>query len=150
MAGQCWSTTPPEIPRHSQASPAQSLVGSLLLSSRFWCAQCFVYALQVKVLVLTLCYTVDCSLAGSPVHGILQTRILEWVAIPFSRGPSWPRDRTWVSHIAGRYFTVWVPREAFLQYANQQTQNHTSSIWSLYLRRQDSSIFIILGQVPGN
>ena len=49
----------------------------------------------------------DCSLLGSSVHGILQARILEWGAIPFSRGPSWPRDQTQVSHIAGRFFTVW-------------------------------------------
>ena len=48
----------------------------------------------------TLCDPMDCSLPGSPVHGILQVRILEWVAIPFSRGFSQPRDRTWVSCIA--------------------------------------------------
>ena len=47
-----------------------------------------------------------CSLPGSPVHGILQARILEWVTVPFSRGSSQPRDQTQVSHIAGRYFTV--------------------------------------------
>ena len=41
------------------------------------------------------------------IHGILQARILEWVAFPFSRGSSWPRDRTQVSHIAGRFFTSW-------------------------------------------
>ena len=46
------------------------------------------------------------SLPGSSVHGILQTRILEWVAIPFSRGSSPPRDRTQVFCIAGRIFTV--------------------------------------------
>ena len=40
----------------------------------------------------TLCDSMDCSPSGSPVHGILQARILEWVAIPFSRGSSWPRD----------------------------------------------------------
>ena len=39
--------------------------------------------------------------------GILKPRILEWVAIPFSRGSSWPRDRTWFSRIAGRFFTTW-------------------------------------------
>ena len=39
------------------------------------------------------------------VHGILQARILEWVAVPFSKGSSQPRDRTQVSHIAGRFFT---------------------------------------------
>ena len=54
----------------------------------------------------TLCNPVDCSLPGSSVHGILQARILEWVAISFSRGSSRPRDRTQVSRIAGRRFTV--------------------------------------------
>ena len=57
----------------------------------------------VKVLVahsyLTLCHPMDCSPPGSSVHGILKARILEWVAIPFSREPSWPRDQTQVSHI---------------------------------------------------
>ena len=42
-----------------------------------------------------------------PVYGILQARILEWVAIVFSRGPSLPNDQTHISHIAGRFFTVW-------------------------------------------
>ena len=60
----------------------------------------------------TLCNSVDCSPPGSSVHGILQARILKWVAIPFSRGSSWPRDWTWVSCIAGRFFTIWVAREA--------------------------------------
>ena len=60
----------------------------------------------------TLCDPVDCSPPGSSVHGILQTRILEWVAISFSRGSSQPRDRTRVSCIAGRRFTVWATRES--------------------------------------
>ena len=55
----------------------------------------------------TLWDPVDCSPPGSSVHGILQARILEWVAISFSRGSSWPRDWTKVSHIAGRRFTIW-------------------------------------------
>ena len=50
----------------------------------------------------TLSDPVDCSLPGSSVHGILQARILEWIAIPFSRGSSRPRNRTWVSLIVGR------------------------------------------------
>ena len=54
----------------------------------------------------TLCDPMDCSLPDSSVHGILQARILEWVAIPFSRASSQPRDQTWVSCIAGRFFTV--------------------------------------------
>ena len=54
----------------------------------------------------TLCDPMDCSLPGSSVHGILQARILEWVAILFFGGSSQPWDRTQVSHIAGRFFTV--------------------------------------------
>ena len=54
----------------------------------------------------------DCSLPGSSVHGVFQARVLEWVAISFSRGFSPPRDRTPVSCIAGRRFTVWATREA--------------------------------------
>ena len=45
----------------------------------------------------TLCDPVNCSPPRSSVHGILQARILEWVAMPSSRGSSWPRDQTWVS-----------------------------------------------------
>ena len=60
----------------------------------------------------TLFNRVDCSMPGSSVRGILQARILEWVAMPFSKGSSWPRDWTHVSCIAGRFFTVWGPGEA--------------------------------------
>ena len=66
----------------------------------------------VTKLCLTLCDLMDYSLPGSSVHGILQARILEWVAISFSRGSSQPRDQTWVSCIAGRFFTNWAMREA--------------------------------------
>ena len=55
----------------------------------------------------TLCDPMDCSLPGSSVHGIFQARLLEWVAVSFSRGSSWPRDRTQVSLTAGRLFTFW-------------------------------------------
>ena len=54
----------------------------------------------------TPCDPMDCSLPGSSVHGILQARILGWVAIPFSRGSSQPKDRTQVSCIVGRFFTI--------------------------------------------
>ena len=71
---------------------------------------------KVKVLItqpcLTLCNPVDCSPPGSSVHGILQARILEWVAIPFPRGSFWPRNQGQVSCTAGRFFTVWATREA--------------------------------------
>ena len=63
-------------------------------------------------LCLSLCKPMDWSLPGSSVHGILQARILEWVAISFSRGSSQTRDRIWVSHMAGGRFTIWATREA--------------------------------------
>ena len=61
---------------------------------------------------LTLCEPIDGSPPGSPVPGILQARVLEWVAISFSRGSSQLRDRTQVSPMAGRRFTIWATREA--------------------------------------
>ena len=72
--------------------------------------------LKVKALVaqlcLTLCDPMDCRTPSSSVHGILQARILKWVAIPFSKGSSQPRDQTQVSYVAGRFFTSWAMREA--------------------------------------
>ena len=58
----------------------------------------------------------DCSLPGFSIHGILQARVLEWVAISFSKGSSQPRDRTQVSHTAGRCCTIWATREALFQH----------------------------------
>ena len=63
----------------------------------------------------TLCNPMDYT-----VHGILQARILEWVAFPFSRGSSQPRDQTQVSHIAGGFFTIWTTREAPSQNGHHQ------------------------------
>ena len=63
--------------------------------------------MKVAPSCLTLCDPMDYT-----IHGILQARILEWVAFPFSRGSSEPRDHTQVSHIAGRFFTRWVTGEA--------------------------------------
>ena len=62
---------------------------------------------------MTLCDPLDWSSPGFSVHGILQARILEWVAIPSSKGSSWPRDQTQVSCITGRFFTIWPTREAY-------------------------------------
>ena len=58
---------------------------------------------------LTLCGPMDCSLPGSFVHGILQARILEWVATPFSSRSFQPRDRTHVFCTVGKVFTTWAP-----------------------------------------
>ena len=67
---------------------------------------------EVAQSCLTLCDPMDCSLPGSSLHGILQARVLEWIAISFSRGSSQPRDRTRVSLIPGRRFNLWATREA--------------------------------------
>ena len=69
-------------------------------------ATCLIFVL-VNQSCPTLRDSIDYSPPGSSVHGILQARILEWVAISFSRGSSWPRDWTQLSFIAGRFFTVW-------------------------------------------
>ena len=70
--------------------------------------------IQVLVAQLcpTLCDPMDCSPPGSSIHGILQARILEWVAMLFSRGSSQPRNQIQVSRIVGAFFTVWASREA--------------------------------------
>ena len=73
----------------------------------------------VSQLCLTLCDPMDYS-----VHGILQARILEWVAFPFFRGSSQARDQTQVSHIPGRFLTSWATREA----------NHTCRLAVNYIK----------------
>ena len=105
--GQCTSEG---RPKGSEASPALSATCLLNVSwSRKW----------KKVLVTQSCLTLwdieDCSPPGSSVHGILQARVLEWVALPSSRGSSWPRDWTrasCVSCTAGRFSTYWATGEA--------------------------------------
>ena len=76
-----------------------------------------------------------CHHTGSPVHGILQARILEWVAIPFSRGSSRPRDETWVSLTAGRFFIVLATRPGGGTEKNSQPPHHlgreTERAWFL-------------------
>ena len=86
----------------------------------------------------------DCSLSGSSVCGTLQTSILEWVAIPFSRGSSQPRDQIWVSHIAARFITIWATREApgnpgTPLKCGPQSQRDASRGYSLLLHKQEIS-----------
>ena len=84
------------------------------------------------------------SLPGSSVHEILQVRILEWVAIPFSRGSSWPRDRTHVSCIAGRFLTVWAIMEALYIGIGEKSICHISS----YRPASRSCVDYFSSQVP--
>ena len=79
-----------------------------------FCVYIYIY-MCICVLVVQFCPApcshTDCSPPGSSVHGIFQTRILEWISIPFSKGSSQPRNQTWVSCIAGKLFTDWASRE---------------------------------------
>ena len=69
-------------------------------------ACCSAWGCKVKESEVALCDPMDCSPPGSSVHGIFQARILEWVAISFSRGSSRPMDQTQISCIAGRRFNL--------------------------------------------
>ena len=73
--------------------------------------QCKKSESEVAQLCPTVCDPMDCSLPGSSIRGILHARVLEWVAISFSRRSSQPRDQTQVSCIAGRRFTIWATGE---------------------------------------
>ena len=103
----------------------------------------YIYIYIMKVLVaqscLTLCDPMDCSPPGSSVHGILQVRRLEWVAIPFSRGFSWPKDWTWVLHSAGRLFTDWATREDLFIYSfiYKPHGNHEPKIYNRCTHTKD-------------
>ena len=109
-------------------------------SQRFWnfciCGR-KVLKKKVKVSVtlscLTFCHTMVCSLPGSSVHGIFQARALEWVAISFSTGSSWPRDQTQVPCIAGGFFTVWVTREPICGGGTRKGERR-ESFWIIYFR----------------
>ena len=111
-------------PGEGNCNPLQYLVWRISDRRAWWAtvrrvAKSWTWLKQLKwseVLVLqlspTLCDPMDCSQAGSSVHGIFQARILEWVAISFSRGSSWPRDWTQVPWTISRFFTDWAMREA--------------------------------------
>ena len=86
---------------------------------------------EVAQSCLTLCDPMDCGLPGSSIQGILQARILEWVAISFSRGSSQPRDQIQVSCIGGRRFNLWDTREDFWSFGSALEQ--TRSLWVCHL-----------------
>ena len=125
-AGQCQPTPPPETPRHPGKAGSVSCEvccfplwpGThkvLLVPAKSLCfPRTLVKWSEVAQLHPTLCDPMDYSLPVSTIHGGFQARILEWVAISFSRRSSPPRDWTQVSHmvgIVGRRFTVWATRK---------------------------------------
>ena len=106
-------------PQHPQLCVSPSRAEAMLLGwsgepmlkeLKLWWSQALESeSVSYSVMSASLQYA-NYSVSGSPVHGISQARILEWVAIPFSRGSSCPRDQTWVFYIAGRFFIVWATR----------------------------------------
>ena len=94
--------------------------------------------MRVKVVAAqscpSLCNPVDCGPPGSSVHGIPQARVLEWGAIPFSRGSSQPRDWTQISCIAGRlgmdFIKIIIQQEGYIQY-NTWMKTSFQLIWAI-------------------
>ena len=110
LAHVIWRLIGPKICTVSWTSWSSKRADVCVCARACVCA-CACVCVSETQLCLTLCNPMDCSPPGSSVHGILQARILEWVAIPFSRGSFWPRDRIRVSCTAGRFFTTWATRE---------------------------------------
>ena len=95
----------------------------------------------------TLCDPMDYSLTGSSVHGILQARILEWVATSFSRGSSLPKYQTWVSHIGGRHFNLWATQRKYpMNISHENSMNQYTEPWLRTL--EYCTICIILQGTP--
>ena len=95
----------------------------------YFCYVCVGRSKKLKVKSLShvrLCDSMDCSLPGSSVHGIFLARLLEWIAISFSRGSFQPRDWTWVSHIVDRLFTVWTTREVLKKKKVEKVESEVS------------------------
>ena len=124
--------------------------------------ECLLYAryfpgiMKVKLLsCVRLCNPVDCSPPGSSIHGILQARILEWVAISSSRGSSQPRDPTQVSRNAGRCFNLWATREVSaacilkLEWYREGIMRQTKYSKSLpHILRMISSLTLLWPSIP--
>ena len=96
------SSCNPHTPAYTSAPSLMQCTGDF--SHRLTCTMLAV--VLVTQLCPILCDPTDCTLPGSSVYGILQARILEWIAIPFSRGSFRPRDQTRIACIAGRFFTA--------------------------------------------
>ena len=102
-----------------------TVLKKLTISSKI-CISLLLTALKVSEVAQscpTLCDPMDCSPPGSSVYRVFQAWILEWVAISFSRGFSWPRDQIRVSRIVGRHFTIWATREAQNPSESEVTQS---------------------------
>ena len=110
-----------KVRRGSGTIPWGRLVDILVEGVREYWVDQKVVSLSEFLLLLFSCWVMsdswdlmDCSSPGSSVHGISHVRILKWVTISFSKGSSQPRDQTWVSCIAGWFFTTEPPGKSWL------------------------------------
>ena len=115
------------IPQMSEAKRLGILSSRLV--SKFTHMLCCYLVAQFFV---TLCDPLDCRPPDSSLHGIFEARVLEWVANSFSRGSFWPRDRiriSYVSRIAGRFFTHWALEEVWFSHVTLQKPGNRTAIW---------------------
>ena len=119
------------------------LASGLLVSSSNWWKE-KESENEVAKLCPTLYHPMDCSLPSSSVHGIFQAIVLEWIAISFSRGSSWPRDRTQVSCIVDRRFTAWDTREVLREYKTKIIEFGNMDINALKIFFQNTFLFFDL------
>ena len=97
----------------------------------------------------TLCNPMDCCPPGFSVHEIFLANIPESVAISFSRGSSWPRDWTWVSCTAGRFFTNWTTREIHHSLlVEMQNDTNTLKVWQFHKTRYTNPEIVLLAICP--
>ena len=95
------------------------------------------------------CDSLDCGPPGSSVHDILQARILEWVAFPFSKGSSWLRDQTQVSCTAGRVFTNWMGKCVAIIFSQTEQQKCSHNLETEYFHHPPNSLIFICFQSLG-
>ena len=120
---------------HNWSDLAAAMLNLLKFSmkeSNSWNTVWIKWQVQVKIaqLCLTLFNPMNCRLPGSSVHWLLKARILEWVAIPFCRGSSQPRDQAQVSHIAGGVFIIWAIKNVYKLF-NHTLGKHYYWCWKL-------------------
>ena len=100
----------------------------------------------VTKLFLTPCDLVDCSLPGFFVHGISHARLLEGVVISFSRGPSWPRDQTCVSCLAGGFFIAEQSQKPHLGFVVVQSLSCVQFFATPWMRARQASLSFTISQ----
>ena len=117
-------------------------IPTYLVSAEGWVWWCKKLKVFFTLSCPNLCNPTDCSPSGSSVHGILQARILEWIAIPFSRGSSWPMEWTQVSCTVGRLFNIWATSKAHGGVRVKENHREMKTVFFPYTVSQEWSIYM--------